>query len=379
VPLEHLFDAELRYRRDAEPLVPVEGRAGRLVGSGEGVVEGARLVGALRWTLFEIPGDLVCVMEPVAVIETEDGARIDLEACGYARRSTVQGSRLEGGGDAAVRKRGRALPLDHRAARRLGRRVRRRRASCALPGLPANDGDVRPERIEQASTVDAAPESAAIPEWRRGRERLARLGEGERALYRWVVRSFATGRVPTADEFTNAAGRFGVSLDQALAVLAAEDLVHADGASGVMLVDYPFSATPRGHRVLIDGRQWVEAMCAIDALGIAAMLEGSIEVFSGDPVSGGEVWVRIDPGDGARWEPEHAVVLAGSSCRAGPSFQNCCSVLNFFESGENALQYVIAHRDVTGQPISLPEAIEAGRTVFGDLLKEDRDADLDRP
>jgi hypothetical protein len=161
-------------------------------------------------------------------------------------------------------------------------------------------------------------------------------------------------------------------------VLAAEDLVHADAGSGVVLVAYPFSATPRGHRVLIDGEQWVEAMCAIDALGIAPMLERPIEVFSRDPVSGGEVWVRIDPGDGAWWEPEHAVVLAGSSCCGGPSFQSCCSVLNFFASGENALQYLIAHPDVIGQPISLPEAIEAGRIVFGDLLKEDRDANTDR-
>jgi hypothetical protein len=89
--------------------------------------------------------------------------------------------------------------------------------------------------------------------------------------------------------------------------------------------------------------------------------------------------VRIDPGHGARWEPEHAVVLAGCSCRAGPSFQSCCSVLNVFESGDNALRYLIAHRDVTGRPISLPEAIEAGRIVFGDPLTEDRDADVDRP
>ena len=90
MPLEHLFDPELRYRHDAEPLVSGEGRAGRLVGSGEGAVEGSRVAGSLRWTLFEVPGDLVCVMEPVAVIETEDGARIDLEARGHARRSTVQ-------------------------------------------------------------------------------------------------------------------------------------------------------------------------------------------------------------------------------------------------------------------------------------------------
>lgn len=112
-------------------------------------------------------------------------------------------------------------------------------------------------------------------------------------------------------------------------------------------------------------------MCAIDPLGTAAMLELPIEVFSRDPVSGGEVWVRIDPGDGAWWDPEQAIVLAGSYDAAGPSFRSCCSVLNFFESGEHALQYLLAHPEVTGHAITIPEAIAVGAAIFGDLLKED--------
>ena len=112
-------------------------------------------------------------------------------------------------------------------------------------------------------------------------------------------------------------------------------------------------------------------MCAIDALGIAAMLERPIEVVSRDPVSGGEVWVRIDPGDGAWWEPETAVVLAGSCNGSGPSFRSCCRVLNLFESGANALQYLRANGDVAGHAISIPEAIAAGHAVFGNVLKED--------
>jgi hypothetical protein len=136
-------------------------------------------------------------------------------------------------------------------------------------------------------------------------------------------------------------------------------------------VAYPFSAEPRGHRVLVDGERWVEAMCAIDALGIAPMLVLPIEIYSSDPLSGVEIWVRLDPSEGAWWEPNQAVVLAGSARCEGPSFRDCCDVLNFFERRENAERYLAENPSVSGRPISPPDAIEAGRIVFGDILREE--------
>ncbi len=164
------------------------------------------------------------------------------------------------------------------------------------------------------------------------------------------------------------AAEFGLDPGDAFSVLACEDLVHAD-AHGRPVIAYPFSVKPRGHRVLIDGRRWLEAMCAIDALGIAPMLELPVEIHSSDP-SAGEIWVRLDPGAGAWWEPQEAVVLSGSACCEGPSFRRCCDVLNFFETRANAERFLAEHREVAGQPISLPEAIEAGRIAFGDVFRE---------
>jgi hypothetical protein len=83
--LAHLFDAELVYRSEMEPLTG-EGE-GELIGSGDGSVVGDSISGTLAWTLFERPGKLSCAMNPVAVIETEEGARVRLEARGFARRS----------------------------------------------------------------------------------------------------------------------------------------------------------------------------------------------------------------------------------------------------------------------------------------------------
>ena len=82
--LEHLFDAELQYRPGMPPLAS-DGQ-GQLIGSGDGVVRGAKLDGALRWTLFEEPGALVCAMNPILAIATGDGAELRMEGRGYARR-----------------------------------------------------------------------------------------------------------------------------------------------------------------------------------------------------------------------------------------------------------------------------------------------------
>ena len=111
-------------------------------------------------------------------------------------------------------------------------------------------------------------------------------------------------------------------------------------------------------------------MCAIDALGIAPMLGLPIEITSRDPASGAEIWVRLDPGDGAWWEPEQAVVRSGNAGSDGPSFRGCCDIINFFESKESAERYLREHEQISGLQISIPTASELGRAVFGDIFKE---------
>lgn len=87
--LEHLFDAELWHQPGTEPLLSAAEGDGELIGSGDGTVTGAQLAGRLRWTLFEHPGEFVCSMNPIAVIETEDGAEVRIRARGYGRRRST--------------------------------------------------------------------------------------------------------------------------------------------------------------------------------------------------------------------------------------------------------------------------------------------------
>ena len=218
--------------------------------------------------------------------------------------------------------------------------------------------------------VATALELAAIRPERRGRRRLSGLTQPERELYRWILQRFATAVPPSGEATRATAVEFGLDPAEALAALARDDLVHTD-RDGRPVVAYPFSARDRGHRILIDGLHEVEAMCAIDALGIAPMLGLPIEVRSRDPISGGDVHVQLHPGEQARSQPDEAVVLAGSTCCDGPSFGGCCDVLNFFETTENAQRYLREHPEINGAAITIPEAAEAGRVVFGDVLRED--------
>ena len=220
----------------------------------------------------------------------------------------------------------------------------------------------------EQGAAERALEAAAIPDSRRGRERSARLNDGERALYRWIIQRFARATPPTAAQIVEQAQTLALDTDTALAVLAREDLVHTDD-DGEVTVAYPFSARSRGHEVTIEGRV-VQAMCAIDALGIAAMLDQPIEIRSQDPISGSEIHVHANPKGVTSWQPETAIVLAGSSSCEGPSYGGCCDVLNFFVSTENAQRYLRENTEVAGMPISISEAAAAGRAVFGQILAE---------
>ena len=152
-------------------------------------------------------------------------------------------------------------------------------------------GGLGAEADRLAPAVAAALAAAEIPPSKLGPARRARLTEAERELYFWILRRFATDGRPNSGEVRAAAGPLGLDAEDALATLSREDLVHR-GRDGEISVAYPFSGRPTAHRVRFPSGQEVDAMCAIDALGIAPMFGEAIEIESRDPMSSDEIRAR---------------------------------------------------------------------------------------
>jgi len=220
-----------------------------------------------------------------------------------------------------------------------------------------------------AASVAATLAAAEIPPSKLGPARRARLSEAERELYFWILRRFATAGRPSSVELRAAAEQLGLEAGSALVTLAREDLVHR-GADGEIAVAYPFSGRPTAHRVRFPDGHEVDAMCAIDALGIAPMFGEAIEIESRDPLSGNEIHARVAPDGSAEWSPESAVVVAGALRSQGDACCGCCPVLNFFASPASAERWLAEHPEVRGNVISMQEAAAAGQVVFGEVLTQ---------
>ena len=129
----------------------------------------------------------------------------------------------------------------------------------------------------------------------------------------------------------------------------------------------PFAAGTSAHRVAITGGPQAFANCAIDALGIAAMLDRDITIDSTDPHSGEPVTATSRAGRWS-WQPPDAVVFVGSR-GTGPLTQCCCPVINFFTSAARATSYQQQH-GLSGVVLSMAQAAHAGALIFGDLLHD---------
>jgi hypothetical protein len=108
-------------------------------------------------------------------------------------------------------------------------------------------------------------------------------------------------------------------------------------------------------------------MCAIDALGMYAMLGEDTRIDSVDVTSGHPVTVTMTAG-GTRWEPVGAVVFIGADAAGGPSADCCCDYLNFFTDIGAAWAWTAAHPHVPGQILTQAEAVDLGARLFGHLL-----------
>jgi Alkylmercury lyase len=216
-----------------------------------------------------------------------------------------------------------------------------------------------------------------------GRGCLAPAGGGLRAAQQQVLRSFAaTGHPPAASGLAELAARYGTTAGAVLAELHAADFLQL-GPGGDIHAAYPFSAVPTSHVVRIDGGPRVHAMCAIDALGIAAMLGAAVRIISADPCTSEPVTIIVQvDGKTATWQPPAAVVFTGQRTSYGshgarsstpaiaPAAEVCCRYMNFFATPASAAAWASLHPEVTGQVRDQTTALRLGVAIFGHLLTD---------
>jgi hypothetical protein len=202
---------------------------------------------------------------------------------------------------------------------------------------------------------------------RGGRGRRAPAERGLRAVHQAVLRHYAsTGSAPGMAELEPAAAGSGRTVGDVLADLAAEDFLTLDEAGDIRAA-YPFSAVPTRHRVQIADGAAVWSMCAIDALGIPAMLGMDVVISSTDPVSGEPVTIT-SRGGATRWEPAGAVVFVGQRPGGGPAATACCDALNFFASDATARAWIAEHPSIPGRIVDQAPAEHIAAQTFGPLL-----------
>jgi hypothetical protein len=190
-----------------------------------------------------------------------------------------------------------------------------------------------------------------------------------RQVHRAVLAAFArTGQPPARSELERVARGPGVSLDAVLAELAGADVM-AFAVGGEIRAAYPFSPVGTPIRVSWAGGPAAYAMCAIDALGMSAMLSRPVTITAAEPGTGRVITIRVDE-DRARWQPRTAVVFAGSAgdaCR--PSADRACGYINFFATARAARAWACRHPEVTGRLLTRPGALDIGIAEFGTLLQ----------
>lgn len=184
-----------------------------------------------------------------------------------------------------------------------------------------------------------------------------------------VLMAFAaTGQPPSPAEIERLIRAGGGEPDRVRAELTAADML-AFTADGTVRAAYPFSPAPTPVEVSWPGGPHVYAMCAIDALGMSAMLGCPVTISAAEPDTGQGITVAVDGGR-ARWTPRSAVVFAGTAGDAGlPSADRCCGYISFFTTARTARSWARRYPEIAGTILRRDGALRNGIDQFGALLQ----------
>ena len=186
-----------------------------------------------------------------------------------------------------------------------------------------------------------------------------------------IPRAFATsGTSPTVDDIITILR--GLSRQEATRIcrkLAEKDLIVWGEAGECVQSAYPFSGFPTTHTLHLKDGPKVYALCAVDALGMPVMLGRAADISSRCTYCQAPVEVAVAPEGLRQYRPTESVVwfpLALDVCC--PVAESRCPDINFFCSAEHRDTWWQARGQPEGLSMTMPEAFEAGREIYGSLL-----------
>ncbi len=190
---------------------------------------------------------------------------------------------------------------------------------------------------------------------------------GEETVRRAILNLYVeSGHAPSIAALVE---RSGLSISELLRLLSSleqRDLIVVSQSDQTIETAYPFTDRNTEHAVRI-GEVTLKAMCAIDALGVGAMLERDTAILS--KCRHCECDIQIQTGDNGRTiasiSPENAIVWSGVQDIDGCAADTQCSVMAYFCS-DNHLDL---WRDgkggkQNGHRLSIKQGLEAGAAIF---------------
>jgi hypothetical protein len=197
-----------------------------------------------------------------------------------------------------------------------------------------------------------------------------RLEADQDVVWQTALRLYAErGRAPS---IPNLAATAAIAVDKLVALLndlESHDLISLDRARERIWLAYPFTEAETEHQVELNGRT-LRAPCAIDALGVAAMYSSDTTVTS--PCRHCSKTVQVATAAAGRElanvHPSHSMVWYDFAYD-GSAAASCCPSIAFFCSPSHLQLWQEAPANSrAGVGLSMGEALEVGRAIFGPIL-----------
>jgi len=199
----------------------------------------------------------------------------------------------------------------------------------------------------------------------------ADLTQQEEDVRRAILKAFGTSgtSLTVGDIITLVQGLNRHDLSRICRKLAERDLIVWDETGQCVQSAYPFSGLPTAHKVHLKDGPVIFALCAVDALGMPVMLGQAAHIVSRCAHCDAPIEVAVSDEGLGQYRPRDSVVwfpLAEDVCC--PVAQSRCPDINFFCSTEDRNAWWQARDRPEGLPMTMVEAFEAGREIFGSLL-----------